>query len=433
MINFILFIIFISCIGLVAAWLAENPGQVTMTWFDYQIDTSLAFLLCAAFVFAFSMMYLILLVRWLVLAPSRLRRHRSERRYRKGLGEITYSVAALAASDIANAQAHTKKAQKLLGTTPLTLLLQAQIARSNGDEEKTHELLQKMLEHKETEYLAARSLSDNASKQQQLPKALGLAQRAQKMNPRDANSAQAVISLHRRLHQWQEALSAIDMAARKGRWHRNKAQRARALVHIAQGGDMLAAGETGSALLHARMALRLLPAFVPGVVFAAKCYSATGQTHKGSKLIIQCWKHSPHPALAEQFRILMVREPKEKQIAWIKKLAAKNPSHLQSQLAVAETAIKFQAWDIARTALKIALAKEETVLGCKLMAYLEQGEFSDFDAAGRWLAKSGEAITDPSWHCAACSHNTEQWDAHCPSCHGYDSLEWKSVNLKFVG
>lgn len=433
MINLLLFLFLLFLVSITAAWVAENPGTVSMVWFDYRIDTSLAFLLLVSVISAFALAYVILLIRMIIRAPSGFMGRRSAKHYRKGLDEITYSVAALAAADITNAQLHTKKAQKLLGTTPLTLLLQAQIARSSGDDEKTHELLQKMLEYKETEYLAARSLSESASKQHLLSKALELAQRAQKVNPRDAAPAQAVISLHMRLQQWQEAISAIDMAARKGRWHRHKANRARALVHHAQALALLETGEQASALLHAKSALKSLPGFVPVVVLAARCFAANNQPEKASKLILQCWKHSPHPALAAQFRILISREPKEKQLKWIRKLAAQNAGHPQSDLAVAETAIKLQEWEPARAALKKALAQEETVHGCKLMAYLEQGEFSDFDAAGRWLAKSSEAMSDPAWHCAGCGHSTEEWSAHCDACESYDSLEWKATSLKFMG
>lgn len=433
MINLLLFLFLLFLVSVTAAWVAENPGTVSMEWFDYRIETSLAFLLLTAVILAFVLAYGILFIRMIIRAPSGFMTQRSARHYRKGLDEITYSVAALAAADITTAQVHTKKAQKLLGTTPLTLLLQAQIARSTGDDEKTHELLHKMLEHKETEYLAARSLSESASKQHLLSKALELAQRAQKINPRDAAPAQTVISLHMRLHQWQEAIGAIDMAARKGRWHRHKANRARALVHHAQGLQLLETGEQESALAHAKMALKSLPGFVPVVLLAAKAHAACNQPEKAIKLLLACWKHSPHPALAAQLRVLTSREPKEKQLKWVKKLAALNPAHPQSDLAVAETAVKLQEWELARAALGRALAKEETVHGCKLMAYLEQGEFSDFDAAGRWLAKSSEAFSDPAWHCSGCGHTSDSWSAHCPTCEAYDSFEWKSASLKFVG
>lgn len=431
MINLLLFLVFVAIVSIGAAWVAENPGEVTMYWFDWRIDTSLAFLLLALIAAAFALAYAILLIRMVIRLPFSVKSRRSERVYRKGLAEITYSVAALAASDIATAQQHTQKAQKLLGQTPLTLLLQAQIARSNGDDEKTHALLTQMLDHKETEYLAARSLSDNASRQHLLSSALAMAQRAQKVNPRDGASAQAVISLHMRMHQWQEALAAIDMAARKGRWHRNKANRARGLVHLCHGMHLLATDEQDVALHHARLALKTLGGFVPAVLFAARCHYAAGNFNKAAKLILQCWKHSPHPALAAQLRLMTSREPKQTQLRWARKLAAQNPDHPQSKLALAETAIKLQEWELARESLRQLIEYEETMQACKLMAYVEQGEFSDFDAAGRWLARSSEAHADPAWHCNSCGMATEQWDAHCANCHAYNSMEWKTATLKF--
>jgi HemY protein len=433
MINLLLLLVLLCCVGIAAAWVAENPGDVTMTWFDYRIDTSLAFLLLLAIAAAFVLAYAIIFLRAFILAPGRFSLRRSERHYRKGLAEITYSVAALAASDIATAEAHTRKAQKLLGTTPLTLLLSAQIARSQGDDVKTQELLGKMLDYKETEYLAARSLSDSASKQQLFSKALHLAQRAQRINPKEAASANAVISLHMRMGGWQEALAAIDKSARKGRWHRARANRTRALVHLAQGQQLLESGHGDMALAHAKLCLKWLPNFVPATLFAARVFAANGMPEKAIKLILQNWKVTPHPQLAEQLRLLIAREPKDKQIKWVKKLAGQRPEHPQSGLALAETAIKLQEWEMARGALKKVLENEESVQACKLMAYLEQGEFSDFDAAGRWLARSAEAVHGAHWQCTSCSTVSENWDAHCPACNAYDSMEWKVPGPVFAG
>ena len=235
MIDLFLLLVFIACLGIVAAWLAENPGSVTIHWFDYRIDTSFAFLLLLALIAAALLVFIYSLVHRLMRAPKRHAERRELKHHRQGLTEITHSVAALAAADIAGAESHIRKAEKFLGKGPLVLLLSAQVAKSRGDDEKTRLMLEQMLDHKETEYLAARSLSDAAGRKKLFPKALALAERAMALNPKETGSLASVVGLHVRLGQWQEAMHAIGRVTRKGHVKRADIRRLpRSIVHLAQ-------------------------------------------------------------------------------------------------------------------------------------------------------------------------------------------------------
>ncbi|MDE3060358.1 MAG: hypothetical protein KGJ06_05050 [Pseudomonadota bacterium] len=322
MINLLLLLAALVCFGIATAWVAEHPGSATLYWLDYRIDTSFAFLLLLLALAAFSLAFLYGVLRRLVLAPSRFFEKRRLSHYRKGLQELTHSVAALAAADLGSAELHTRRAEKLLGSLPMTLLLSAQIARSRGDDARTRQLLEQMLDHDETEYLAARSLSEAASKQQLFPKALALAQRAESANPR---GSLAVISLHLRLGQWAEALAAIDRAARKGQLSRADKRRYRGLVHLRQGVMALEHGHKEAALLAARYCLKELPGFVPAMVFAAHAFAKNDRQEKATQLLLQAWKESPHPQLAAAFRSVISGESRESQSKWLRRLTAIHP------------------------------------------------------------------------------------------------------------
>lgn len=432
MIRLLLLLAFITALGLCASWVAGNPGSVTIYWFDWRIDTSFAFLLAIAVAGGIALAYLYILSRALVLAPVHFSERRQLKHYRKGLTELTYSVAALAAADTKTAEEHTRKAEKLLGNTPLTLLLSAQIARSQGDDAKTKLLLEQMLGHKETEYLAARSLSDAASKQHLFSRALPLAERASKVNPREKSSATALIGLHIRMGQWQEALLAADKAAKKGGLTRRERNYYKGIIYLKQGTSLLDKSQPEAALANAWASMKHIPHFAPAVILTARSFIGNSQNDKAIKLILKHWRDAPHPELAATFRIAMAKEPEEKQLKLVKKLAAHAPNHAESKIAVAETAIKFKQWETARTALKDVLATEESARACKLMAYVEQGEFSDFDASGRWLGRSSEAPADSVWMCGACSTTTDHWDTHCPACGAFDALNWKQPTIRFV-
>ncbi len=369
MIHLLLLLLLLACLGIASAWMAENPGSVTIHWFDWRIDTSFAFLLVTAVAAALTLAYGLALLRRLFLLPRQFRQARTIRHYRKGMTELTYSVAALAAADIRGAETHTRKAERLLGRTPLVLLLSAQIARSQGEDGKTRLLLEQMLNHAETEYLAARSLSDMAGKMHMLPRALELAERAQTLNPKEKASLLSVISLHVRLSQWQEAQIAIRKALRRGALTRGELHHYRGIVYLQQGIQLLERRDTEAALAAARATLKQIPYFVPAVLFAAKAMNAAGQKHKASRLITKAWKHSPHPELAEALRAITADEPREAQLKTMKKLTR---------------------------------IHEEP------------------DSTGS------------SWACESCGQAAPRWLAHCPSCHAFDTLEWKKRELKFA-
>lgn len=429
MINLLLLLFFLTCVGLTASWIAENPGSVTIYWFDWRIDTSFAFLLVLAVVTAFTLAYLYILLRHIALAPEYFSRQRRISHYKKGLNELTYSVAALAAADMKEAASRTRRAEKLLGRTPLTLLLSAQIARSQGDDEKTRTLLAQMLEYRETEYLAARFLSDAAGKQQLFPKALALAQRASLLNPK---GIVPLISLYVRLGEWHQAAGAIDKATRKGHLTRAEIRRYRGIIYLQEGLQLLEAGHTHGALTAAKRCLRAQPGFVPCVAFAAKAFAANAQMPKAIRLIYQAWKTQPHPLLTEALLSVIARESGEKQLKIVRKLASYHPESTESQLALGQIAIRQRDWVTARKALTGALEKEETVRTCQLLAEVEQGEYPDFDISSKWIARSAKAIADPTWVCSSCGKDTSQWEAHCHSCNNFDTLEWKRRDLAFA-
>lgn len=319
MINLLLSLILLTCFGVAAAWVAEHPGSVTIFWFDYRIDTSLAFLAIAAASASLLIAFTVLVVRHLVLAPGRYSDRKKLRYYRKGMRELTYSVAALAAADVKGAELHTKKAGKLLGQTPLVLLLSAQIARSRGDDSATRQLLEQMLTHQETEYLAARSLSDAASKQHQLIKALALAERAQAINPGDIAQ---IISLQIRLGKWQEAQLTLNKAVRKGRLSRNEWRHYRGVVYLQQGLLLMEAGQAESGLAAARYGLKEMPDFAPAIMLAARAFAANGQQKKAMKLLFTAIQHAPHPQMVDALRDIIMKVPPQKQAKLLAKLNA---------------------------------------------------------------------------------------------------------------
>lgn len=311
MINLLLFIIALTCFGMAAAWLAENPGNVTLYWFDWRIDTSVAVLLAAVVAAGMLIAFIYLILRIIIKGPGNLSLRSKLKQKDKGLTELTYSIAALAANDTCSAAQHTKKAEKLLGKTPVTLLLGAQVAGQQGDEAKTRRLLEQLLDHPETEYLAARSLSETATKQKLLPRALTLAKRAQSVNPKEAGPVRSIVSLYMKQAQWEEALMAARKYGRKSELSRAELRRMEAVIHMARGQNLLAEGGANSALVSSKKALKLLPEFVPAILLTAEAMQRSGNEKAAFKLLKNAWKKHEHPHIAEKLKqIAQVNEKK---------------------------------------------------------------------------------------------------------------------------
>jgi len=316
----------VAGLGIVAAWLGENPGSVTMIWFGYEIETSVAVLLLLAILASMALTFSYNLIKRMLLAPRSYSQRRSVKQYRIALNEVTYSVAALAASDITAASKHTKKAEKALGTTPLTLLLRAQISKSSGSDEESRKLLEQLLEHPETEYLAARSLADVAAKREMLPQALTLAQRAHHKNPKAKGGAWSVFDLHLSTGHFAEAEAQAKAARKSGAFSRADMDEALGRIALKQAETSLANGNKENALALAEKAVMHLPGNVKAAEVAAQLYADTDRSQKAIALIQKQWRVQPSELLASIFLSVIEAEKPAKREKLALKLAESNPS-----------------------------------------------------------------------------------------------------------
>lgn len=153
---------FITGISLAAVWIASHPGDVVIHWFGYRIETSFALMLFAAVTAAWLLFYLYTSVLDLLTLPKRMAEKNELNHYKKGVAELTYSVAALASANMLEAEKHAQKAERWLGQTPMGLLISAQIAKSRGHEDEARAMLQQMLDYKETRHMAEQLLTDQS-------------------------------------------------------------------------------------------------------------------------------------------------------------------------------------------------------------------------------------------------------------------------------
>jgi HemY protein len=408
-----------------AAWLADHPGQVTIFWQGYRIDTSFA-VLAAAFAAAVFVVALLLRLWGALVGGLRLsKRARAERRRLRGYRALTQGMVAVAAGDAGEALRQARRADALLAEPPLTLLLSAQAAQLVGDTDAARRYFTDMLNRPETAFLGLRGLLTQALRDRDVPRSLGLAQRAYTLRPRTPWLVQTLFELQARSGHWTEGLQTLKKAVRQGTITAPEGARRQAIARFGQARQAEFDGHRDEAVRHLRRAHRQAPHLVPVTARLAELLIDSGHKRRAQRLLEKAWAAGPHPDLARAFaRLVQDEEPLDRmrRLAVLERLA---PTHAETRLALAEAAIHANLWGEARRHLRLVLLeKPASRRACLLMAKLEESEHHDVAAAREWLARATDAEPEPEWVCERCAAAVPAWGAVCPSCGAVDSLLW---------
>ncbi len=176
MIRIVLFLFLVGVVALGAAVIADQTGDVTLSWSVWRIDTSLPVLVLALLVIVFAAMLVWAVIRSFLRAPERLRRLRRERRQAKGRHAITQGLLAIGTGDHFAARRHADVAKRLAQQDPLAMLLHAQSAQLDGDREGAQRAFHAMAERKDTRLLGLRGLFVEAQRRDDAYAAVALAE-----------------------------------------------------------------------------------------------------------------------------------------------------------------------------------------------------------------------------------------------------------------
>jgi HemY protein len=135
MIRIILFLLLIALGAAGAAWIAEQPGDVMLSWGSVKLTTKLPVFVLGLGIVVVAAMMLWAILRGLWRTPERMRKSRRERRQARGRHAITQGLLAIGHGDSSAARMHAEAARKHAAHDPLALLLHAQSAQLDGDRE----------------------------------------------------------------------------------------------------------------------------------------------------------------------------------------------------------------------------------------------------------------------------------------------------------
>ena len=140
----------VAGLAFAATVIADLRGTVVIQLGDS--ETRMYLSVATVLVIALSLVTIIIyrIITTFIDAPAEFFRWRAMGRRRKGFAALTRGLVAVAAGDDEEARRQTRKAISLVGEPPLALLLAAQAAQLEGDDETAQRYYTQMLQSKET-------------------------------------------------------------------------------------------------------------------------------------------------------------------------------------------------------------------------------------------------------------------------------------------
>ncbi len=133
MIRVVIYLVIVGLFALGAAWLADRPGDVVITWQNQRIETSVMVLIIAVMAFATLAVMLWSVARAILRSPDILWMYLRTRRGVRGYLAVSQGLIAIGSGDARAARKFADEATRIAPEEPLTLLLTAQAAQLAGD------------------------------------------------------------------------------------------------------------------------------------------------------------------------------------------------------------------------------------------------------------------------------------------------------------
>ena len=350
MIRIILFLLLIALGAAGATWVAEQTGDVMLSWGGWRVQTTLPVFVLALGITVVSAMMLWAILRGMWRTPERLRRGRRERRHARGRHAITQGLLAIGHGDSTAARMHAEAARKHAAHDPLALLLHAQSAQLDGDREGAQRAFRAMAEREDTRLLGLRGLFIEAQRADDPVAAVMVAEEALKLSPSSSWASHAVLGFCCAKGDWTGALKILDNNQSAGLIDKSTYRRQRGVLLTARALE-LEKVDRDLSRESVMEAIKLAPTLVPAAVLASKYESEAHQVRRSMRIVETAWLAQPHPDLADAYAHVKLGDSARQRLVRVQTLAAKAPGHIEGALAIARAAIDASEFAIAREAL----------------------------------------------------------------------------------
>jgi len=423
------YFIVIAIVAVGAAWIADQPGEVTLTWLGREISMDIVVAIALVVFVVAGIIFFWSLVKLIMNGPQAFTDFLSVRRERSGYSALSNGMLAVGSGNVKLAAKHAAQANRLLADEPLTLLLKAQTAQLQGDDAAARRIFDAMLLRSDTELLGLHGLFVEAQRAGDMELSRAYAERAVERQPDLPWAGKAVLKLQSASHDWDKVEQTIDRNQRNRLISKAQANHKRAALKVAQALER-EKNDEAFALKLAEDAHKLDPDLVPAAVIAGRILSSRGDIRKATRILERTWRKSPHPDIAEVYGDVRPGDSPRDRLQRVKSLAQIGASGEEGAIAVARAAIDAQAWDDARNALAPYIENRPSQRLCILMAEIEQGDKGDTGRVREWLARGVRAPRDPQW--TADGFTSANWLPTSPATGELGAFRWK-VPVELIG
>ena len=422
MYRIILFLVLIALAAAGAAWVADQTGDVTLSWGRWRVETSLP-----VFALALGVTTVVATLAWNILralwrAPEKVKRGRRERRHARGRRAVTQGLLAIGHGDSTAARLHADVARRHAAQDPLALLLHAQSAQLDGDREGAQRAFRAMAEREDTRLLGLRGLFIEAQRSDDAVAAVMIAEEALKLAPGSTWASQAVLGFRCARGDWSGALTILDNNLASGLVDKQAYRRQRGVLLTARALELEKVDRDASRE-SVMEAIKLAPTLVPAAVLASKYQSEAHQVRRSMRIVETAWLKQPHPDLADAYAHVRLGDSARQRLVRVETLAAKMPGHIEGALAIARAAIDASEFARAREALAPFVATP-TQRVAMLMSEIERTEHGDSGRARAWTLRAVRALHDPVW--TADGYVSDRWRPVSPVTGRLDAFQWQA-------
>jgi len=421
MVRVLVYLAVFACLAFGAVWLADRPGEISVIWQGYRIDTSVAIGAIGVVVLAFLVLLVWAVIRFVFGLPSAFSLSSRARRRARGFEAVSRGMVAIGAGDPIAAGRYTGEARRFVPNEPLTLLLEAQTAQLTGNRAQAEAAFKAMLDRSETRVLGLRGLFVEAKRRGDMPAARAFADDAVRRSPSLAWANDALLDFHTNAGDWQAARTAVERRAALRLADKAEARRQRAVLLAAEALEARDR-EPERALAAALEAVKLAPGLTPAAALAGRMLSERGDVRKASKLLETAWREAPHPDVASAYLDVRPGDSAFDRLNRAQTLSKLRPADPESVLALAGAAIQAREFQKARETLKPLLAGGPSVRACLLMAELEEAEHGAAGKVREWLARATRAPHDAAW--VADGLVSDHWMPVSPITGRLDAFVW---------
>ncbi|MGB8819456.1 MAG: heme biosynthesis HemY N-terminal domain-containing protein [Rhizobiaceae bacterium] len=424
MIRILSYVILIFVLAAGFAWLADRPGELSVTWQGMQYQVTLLVAVTAIVALIVLVMLLWWLLRTLVQSPDLIRRHFRARKRDRGYQSLSTGIIAAGAGDGAAARRMAKQAGKLLSADqePLIKLLDAQATLLEGRTDAARKLFEAMVDDPETRLIGLRGLFLEAERLGDVAAARHFANRAAEAAPQLGWAGKVAMENRIANGDYDGAIGLLDQQKSAKSISKDEDRRRRAVLLTGKAMSLLA-DDAQAARAAAAEANRLAPELVPAAATLAEALNKLNDPRKALRTIEYTYKINPHPELAALYVAGRGGDKPEERLRRAKALAAFAPGHPESDIAIARAALAAGQLGEARKHAEAALNSSPRESIHLILADIEQADSRSQGKVRAHLARALRAPRDPAW--TADGMVSERWMPISPVSGRIDAFEWK--------